>query len=86
MDSPEDEHIIEAIGKCRIVVRNGQVVEVGPSLISKCPLAERFAKPGVRDHSWCSERELGKPDPGIRDVHRSAPGDGKGRVRRIRRL
>jgi putative methanogenesis marker protein 8 len=45
MDSPGDEHIIEAIGKCRIVVRNGEVVEVGPPLITRCPLAERFAKP-----------------------------------------
>ncbi len=45
MDSPGDEHIIEAIGKCRIVVKNGEVVEVGPPLIARCPLAERFAKP-----------------------------------------
>ncbi|HTY15512.1 MAG TPA: methanogenesis marker 8 protein [Methanoregulaceae archaeon] len=45
MDSSSDEHIIEAIGKCRIVVRNGEVVEVGPPLIARCPLAERFAKP-----------------------------------------
>jgi putative methanogenesis marker protein 8 len=47
MDSPGDEHIIEAIGKCRVVVRNGEVVEVGPPLIARCPLAERFAKPVV---------------------------------------
>ena len=45
MDSPGDVHIIEAIGKCRVVVRNGKVVEVGPPLIARCPLAERFAKP-----------------------------------------
>jgi putative methanogenesis marker protein 8 len=45
MDEQTDEHIIEAIGKSRIVVRNGKVVEVGKSRILKCPLAERFAKP-----------------------------------------
>ena len=43
-DTP-DEHIIEAIGKCRIVIRNGSVVDVGPPLISECPLARRFAMP-----------------------------------------
>jgi putative methanogenesis marker protein 8 len=40
-----DEHVIEAIGKCRIVIRNGSVIEVGPPLISECPLARRFARP-----------------------------------------
>jgi putative methanogenesis marker protein 8 len=66
MDSPEDEHIIEAIGKCRIVVRNGEVVEVGPPLIARCPLAERFAKPvheitpGAVKENWENRiRELG---------------------------
>jgi putative methanogenesis marker protein 8 len=41
----EQEHIIEAIGRCRIVVRDGAVVEVGPPLIERCPLARRFAFP-----------------------------------------
>ncbi|HQN89959.1 MAG TPA: DUF2099 family protein [Methanoregulaceae archaeon] len=40
-----DEHVIEAIGRCRIIVRNGSVVEVGPPLISECPLARKFALP-----------------------------------------
>ncbi|MDN7023781.1 DUF2099 family protein [Methanoculleus sp. FWC-SCC1] len=40
-----DEHIIEAIGKTRVVVRNGNVVEVGESVIADCPLAKRFACP-----------------------------------------
>ncbi|WAC04212.1 MAG: DUF2099 family protein [Methanoregula sp.] len=40
-----DEHIIEAIGRCRIVVRNGIVVEVGDPIIKDCPLAKRFAYP-----------------------------------------
>lgn len=40
-----DEHIIEAIGRCRVVVRDGQVVEVGEPRISDCSLARRFAIP-----------------------------------------
>lgn len=41
----EDEHIIEAIGRCRIVVRDGKVVEVGETQVRDCPLARRFAHP-----------------------------------------
>jgi len=40
-----DEHIIEAIGKCRIVIQDGHVVEVGDPVIADCPLAKRFAYP-----------------------------------------
>jgi len=40
-----DEHVIEAIGKCRIVIRNGRVTEVGQPAIRDCPLAKRFACP-----------------------------------------
>ncbi|HPY60136.1 MAG TPA: DUF2099 family protein [Methanospirillum sp.] len=40
-----DEHIIEAVGKCRIVIRDGRVVDVGMPRISSCPLARRFACP-----------------------------------------
>ncbi|HXW99163.1 MAG TPA: DUF2099 family protein, partial [Methanomicrobiales archaeon] len=45
-----DEHIIEAIGRTRIVVRDGKVVEVGEPCITECPLARRFAVP-VADFS-----------------------------------
>ena len=45
MDDKQDEHIIEAIGKSRILIRDGKIVEVGNALISTCPLAERFARP-----------------------------------------
>jgi len=45
MSHENDEHIIEAIGRCRIVVRNGTVVEVGEAMIKDCPLAKRFAYP-----------------------------------------
>jgi putative methanogenesis marker protein 8 len=43
----KDEHVLEAIGKARIVIRDGEVVEVGPPLLKKCPLARRFARPVV---------------------------------------
>jgi len=45
MGHEKDEHIIEAIGRCRIVIRNGKVVEVGEAQIKDCPLAKRFAYP-----------------------------------------
>lgn len=45
MTLTRDEHVIEAIGRSRIVIRNGQVVEVGDALIRDCPLAKRFACP-----------------------------------------
>ena len=40
-----DEHIIEAVGMTRIVIRDGKVVEVGEPKIQFCPLAKRFATP-----------------------------------------
>jgi putative methanogenesis marker protein 8 len=45
MAADENEHVIEAIGRCRIVIRNGEVVEVGPPLVRECPLARRFSRP-----------------------------------------
>ena len=45
MKPENDEHIIEAIGRCRIVIRNGKVVDVGEPQIKDCPLAKRFAYP-----------------------------------------
>ncbi|TAJ44702.1 methanogenesis marker 8 protein [Methanofollis fontis] len=51
-----DEHIIEAIGRARVVVRDGQVVEVGEPLIRSCPLAERFGRP-VREMTKEAIRE-----------------------------
>lgn len=38
----ENEHIIEALGKTRILVRNGEVVEVGESKIDYCPLFDKY--------------------------------------------
>jgi putative methanogenesis marker protein 8 len=45
MSQDSDEHIIEAIGRSRVVIRDGRVVEVGEALIADCPLAKRFAYP-----------------------------------------
>ena len=36
-----DEHVIEALGKARVVVRNGKVVEVGEPKINYCPLFDK---------------------------------------------
>jgi len=40
-----DEHILEAVGRTRVVVRDGKVVEVGTPVIRECSLARRFACP-----------------------------------------
>jgi putative methanogenesis marker protein 8 len=45
MAENSDEHIIEAIGRSRIVIRDGKVVEVGEAIIADCPLAKRFGFP-----------------------------------------
>jgi len=45
MAEDDGEHVLEAIGRCRIIIRNGKVVEVGPPLIRECPLARRFSRP-----------------------------------------
>lgn len=45
MPEQSDEHIIEAIGRCRVVIRDGKVVSVEPPVIRRCPLAERFERP-----------------------------------------
>lgn len=40
--SKQDEHVIEALGKTRIVVKNGKVVEVGEPKINYCPLFDKY--------------------------------------------
>jgi len=45
MAEEPDEHIMEAIGRCRVVIRNGTVVEVGEAKIASCPLAKKMACP-----------------------------------------
>lgn len=36
-----DEHIIEAVGKTRVVIRDGRVVEVGEPKINYCPIFDK---------------------------------------------
>lgn len=36
-----DEHVIEALGKARVVIRDGKVVEVGEPRIGYCPLFDK---------------------------------------------
>lgn len=38
----DDEHVIEALGKTRIVIKKGKVVEVGEPRVSYCPLFEKY--------------------------------------------
>ena len=57
MTHGDDEHIIEAIGRSRIVIKNGKVVEVGEALISDCPLAKRFALPDSCNYQRCHQDE-----------------------------
>jgi putative methanogenesis marker protein 8 len=45
MTDNTDEHILEAIGRCRVVIRNGEVIEVGEARITSCPLTKKFAHP-----------------------------------------
>lgn len=37
-----DEHIIEALGKTRVRIRNGKVVEVGKPKIDYCPIFDKY--------------------------------------------
>ena len=39
-----DEHVIEAVGMTRVVIRDGTVVETGEPKIRSCPLAKRFSR------------------------------------------
>jgi len=73
----EDEHVVEAIGRTRVVIRGGKVVEVGTPCITECPLARRFAVPvtdftpeairanienRIRSFGMCTEKREVKDD------------------------
>jgi putative methanogenesis marker protein 8 len=45
MTENTDEHVLEAVGRCRVVIRNGKVIEVGEAQITTCPLTKKFAYP-----------------------------------------
>jgi putative methanogenesis marker protein 8 len=40
-----DIHVIEAVGRSKIIIRNGKVAEVSVSQLRQCPLAKKFALP-----------------------------------------
>lgn len=40
--SKHDEHVIEALGKTRVVVKNGKVIEVGKPKIDYCPIFDKY--------------------------------------------
>ncbi len=44
-EEEKDNHVIEAVGRSRIVIRDGKVTEVSEPRIRGCPLAKRFAYP-----------------------------------------
>jgi len=44
-EDEEDIHIIEAVGRSKIIVKNGNVAEVSVSHLRQCPLAKKFALP-----------------------------------------
>ncbi len=37
----KDEHVVEALGKARVVIKNGKVTEVGEPLIGYCPIFDK---------------------------------------------
>ena len=47
---PGGEHVVEAVGRTRVVIRDGKVAEIGEPCIADCPLARKFAVP-VTDFS-----------------------------------
>lgn len=58
-----DEHVIEVLGKTRVVISHGSIVDIGEPKIRYCPLAEKFpksvkkiCKESVFEHvKWCIE-------------------------------
>lgn len=35
----EDKHVIEALGKVRVVIKNGEITEIGPQVgVEYCPM------------------------------------------------
>jgi len=43
MAKQKDRHVMEALGKTRVVVENGKVVEVGEPQTEYCPISIRCA-------------------------------------------
>ena len=59
-----DEHVIEGLGKARIVVRDGKVVEVGEPLLSYCPIFDKHR--GIKKFDKDSiTKNIEYPQPGL---------------------
>jgi len=64
-----DEHVMEALGRARVVIRGGRVVEVGKPLIEYCPLfhvargIERLTEETIRENIELRIREVGMFTP-----------------------
>jgi len=44
-ENEEDIHVIEAVGRSKIVIKDGKVTEVSEAMLRQCPLAKKFALP-----------------------------------------
>ena len=44
-EKEEDIHVIEAVGRSKIIIKDGKVSEVSVSRLRQCPLAKKFALP-----------------------------------------
>ena len=64
----KDRHVFETMGKTRVIVENGKVVEVAKPLLKYCPL---WAK--IRGITELNEKEIKKEyriqDTGFRNVY-----------------
>jgi len=50
-----DEHVIEALGKTRVRVKNGKVVEVGEPKINYCPIFDKYR--GIKELTPATVKE-----------------------------
>ena len=41
----EDKHVIETLGKVRVVIENGEITEVGESEMKYCPMFQKSSRP-----------------------------------------
>ncbi len=44
----KEQHVMEALGKTRVVIEGSKVIDVGKPVIEECPLAKKFAQPVTR--------------------------------------
>ena len=58
----KDHHVIEALGKTKVVIENGEVVSVGEPLVEYCPLFDKIdnAKKLDKDYIKWNMEKTGK--------------------------